>query len=302
MDIKKYDVVYNNIIKEYLLKITNSNNYNYYKTPEQIMFFAFKKNLFLIIEDNKIINIFYEDKQKKHARFLFEYPKKEYEFLEKYDYVCASFLSEEEIDKDKRYCYYVDIILDNKKVIELKGQEFKNIRQKIKQVSKYNIEILNKENKPLKQEIYDFLEKWLKQAKERQKIKPSIEKDKWWVDYIYDNDTEIQAIIVKDKDTNKIIGFCLYQLSLLKDYAISLATKRLNYKGLSEYLYYLKCKEQYEKYNIRYQNIANITGQKMAMYKLKFSGVKQKVCFSIIKSKDKKEYDFWINDHYSVDK
>jgi hypothetical protein len=81
MDIKKYDVIYNDLIKEYFLKTTKLNNYDYYKTPEQIMFLAYKKNLFLIIENNKIINIFYEDKQKKQARFLFEYPKKANDFL-----------------------------------------------------------------------------------------------------------------------------------------------------------------------------------------------------------------------------
>lgn len=307
MDIKKYESKYDSLLNIYLNEIKLEEYYGYFETVNQIKFLADKKQLFLIIENDNIKNIFYEDKDKTQIRFLFEYPKEEYTFINDYNIACVSFLPLSKVDTSKPRFFSTDVILNNKEVIGLKGAIFKNLRTKINKGKKHNISILNLNSQTIKKdEIFDFLNKWVTEATNtRNKTLANINRDSWWVNYYYSNDnSNIHGIIIKDNITNSIIGFCMYELSLDKRYAISLTSKVITkYKGLSEYLYFLKCKQQFEELGIIFQNIGNIPNKSIKTYKEKYNGNNQRVCFSILKTtEEEKDVNFWVLDHIRPDK
>lgn len=306
MDIKKYESKFDSLLEIYFNKIKLEEHYGYFETINQIKFLADKKNLFLIVENNKIKNIFYEDKDKIQIRFLFEYPKEEYTILNNYDIVCVSFLPLSRVDISKPRFFSTDIILNNKNVVELNGATFKNLRTKINKGKNHNVNILNLNTQTIKkEEILEFLNRWVTEATNiRNKKLANINRDSWWINYYFTNEnTNLHGIVIKDNITNSIIGFCLYELSLDKRYAISLSSKVITkYKGLSEYLYFLKCKQQFEEFGVTFQNIGNIPTKSIRTYKDKYNGTNQRSCFSILKTKEEKEVNFWVLDHIRPDK
>jgi hypothetical protein len=296
------------LLSDYLLNLEN-NDKIYFFSLFQINLLSNKKDISVIIDDSKIINLFYIDNANNTIKFIFDYPLKEFYFLKKYDVVGVSFLKESNFNKSKikRYYFSNEMIINNKDVLLLENKEFKNIFKKINHFKKnynYNYELFNK-NKVLKEDLVNFFNQWQEYAiNVRNKLKANIKNDLDLVNLIYDNNYYTDKNLIKGiilKVDSKIIGICFYIFSPNNKYSISLISKTdVRFIGASEYIYYLSCKNQFCEKDIVFQNIGNLPYGPINRFKGKFNGLITKVYFGIIYEKEGseiKDINYWIFDH-----
>ncbi len=309
MIIERFDFLKHNKLLDDYLKSIEKNDLIFVFSLFQLEMLNTTKEINLIINNNKIINLYYVDNVNSVIRFLYEYPIKEYDFLKKYNSVGISFLNESNFNKLKlkRFYYASEMIINNKDIILLENKGLKNVFKKInhfKNNYKYSFELFDK-NKVLKKDLLNFFIKWKEYALEyRNKLKANVKNDFNLINLIYDNSYYVDNGIIKGiilKVDSEIIGVCFYIFSPNQKYSISLTSKvNVKFSGASEYLHYLACKNQFCEKDVIFQNIGNLPYGPINRFKGKFNGSIIKIYFGIYYEKEGFEIrnvDYWIFDH-----
>lgn len=265
---------------------------------ENIEILSQYKKVFLIIENNIVINVGYINKEKNHIRFLYELPKYKYDFLNEYKSIATAFLNDNFNHDD--YTKMNDAIIENETFLKLEGKDYRNIRKKINQFKRLypnaKTEVFNpKEHK--KTDLLNFLKRWSKKYEEKGKF-PYLFLDEHLIDYLFLENKIVNGFIIKEK--NKIIGFTFYFISPNNLQAIGYSKKNFDdYKGLSEFLVYERSRILLENHNIKYINIGASRDDGILSFKNKLNTMSSPSFTIINKGKELEQESFWNGDHYS---
>lgn len=298
MKIRKYNLVKDRkIIQEYLANLENNGRISFFHSKIQLDLLSRYKSLFLALDGEKILNIFYKDDKKSNVRFLFEHPKKNYEFMDDYDLICVAILS----NSERKDFALSESILDTSVISLLAGGELRNVRKKVNHFKKEfaGFEAINFDKKDYtKRELLSFFSEWEKVSKSREKDSPDAFLDRNLVNYIFSEDSEkVEGIILRYK--GKIIGVCFYFISPMRRTAIEFCSKALtDYTGCSEFLKWAVC-ERVSENGIKSLNMGASRDDKVLNFKSKFGGHKEDFYYVPIKNKTNNvDWAFWVGDQY----
>ncbi len=299
-EINKYDKLkHRNKLVSYLKKIEKRFEYIPFVFPINIIeMFSTFKNIFVVIEDKKIINLGYKNKIKSNIGFFFEKPKYDYDFLNDFDSAVLLFPPREKVNKIKceEKIEISEAIIDISKVISLVGKEFKTLRGKLNKFRKENsnciVEVFDKE-KISRQELKSFYDEWFKSSENRKSIDMSL----YWgcLEFIYGFDGELDGIVVRHNA--KIIGVGFFSISPLEKQSVCITSNGFcEFKGLNEFLAYEKYRFVYKKYKIKFINVGSANSERIINMKKKFCFFREKLWMLVLKGNDIRDKDFWHDD------
>lgn len=299
-EIAKYDKLkHRGKLVSYLEKIEKRFEYVPFVFPISIIeIFSTFKNIFVVIEDKKIINLGYKNKIKSNVGFFFEKPRYDYDFLNDYDSAVLLFPPKKEIDniKCEEKIETSEAIIDIFKVISLVGKEFKTLRGKLNKFRKENpnciVEVFDKEKIGL-QELKSFYNEWFESSENRKSIDMSLYES--CLEFIYKFDGELDGIIVRDNA--KIIGVAFFSTSPLEKQSVGITSNGFcEFKGLNEFLAYERYRFVYEKYKIKFMNVGSANSERIINMKKKFCFFREKLLILVLKGSDLRDKNFWHDD------
>ena len=256
------------------------------------------KDVFLAIENGKIINLGYKNKIKSSLGFFFEKPKYDYDFLKEFDSIAVLFCPKEDLEKTdfEKKIVVKEAISNVMKVLSLEGSSFLKLRNQIKKVNKMFpdlvIEKFDKE-KVSYEELKNFYEEWGESSRERISLYMCLYEN--YMKFIYDFGGDLRGVIAKLNE--KIVGVGFYSISPSKEQAVAISCNCfLNFKGLNYSLTYEEFKGSFEKSGCKFMNFGTADSEGVI-------GMKKKFCFFyedyfILSLKDirKRGEGFWYND------
>ena len=297
-----YENKHKDKLNKYLKKIEPSFKYiPFLFSLDSLLVLSQYKKVFLILKNNKVVNVGYLNICKNHARFLFELPKIDYDFLKNVHSIAVSFLNNNFNYND--YVFLNENIIDIKKLLKLEENSFRNIRKKIKQFKKLypKIEITAFDcRKHLENDFFIFFNRWVQNYIKKGKT-PCLFLDKEYLKHIYGNGMKtncFRGLIAKEE--NKIVGFIFYIISPGHNQAINLAQKTFyKYKGLNEFLLYEASRILWEEDDIRYINIGPSRDEGVLNFKRKFNTEIIPSFTIVLKGFGKEDKSFWYADHFN---
>ena len=304
-EISKYDKLkHRGKLVSYLKKIEKRFEYVPFVFPIHIIeMFSTFKNIFVVIEDKKIINLGYKNEIKSNVGFFFEKPRYDFDFLNDFDSAALFFPPKEEVDniKCEEKIETSEAIIDISKVISLVGKGYKTLRSKLNKFKRENpdciVEIFDK-GKIDQQELKSFYDEWFKSSKNRKSIDMSLYDS--CLEFIYECDEELEGIVVRNNA--KIIGVGFFSISPLGKQSVGIASNGFcEFKGLNEFLAYETYKFVYEKYKIKFINTGSANSERIINMKKKFCFFREKLLILVLKGSGLRDKDFWHDDCVDLD-
>jgi len=299
-EIVRYDKLkHRGKLVSYLKKVEKRFEYIPFVFPISIIeMFSTFKNIFVVIEDKKIINLGYKNEIKSNVGFFFEKPKYDYDFLNDFDSAALLFPPKEEVDniKCEEKVETSEAIIDISKVISLVGKEFKTLRGKLNRFRKENpnciVEVFDK-GKISRQELKSFYDEWFKSSEKRKSIDMSLYKG--CLEFIYEVDGELDGIVVRNNA--KIIGVAFFSISPLEKQSVGITSNGFcEFKGFNEFLAYERYRFVYERYKIKFMNVGSANSERIINMKKKFCFFREKLLILVLKGNDLRDKDFWHDD------
>jgi len=256
------------------------------------------KDIFIVIEKNKIINLGYNNKIRNHIGFLFETPKHEYSLFKSAKTIATIFIPKEKKEnvKCKKMILFEEVIINASETLNLNESRFSKLRKKIGKMRRDYPDIIVEEFDKEKiscEELKKFYDKWENLTKQRKS--PYMLLYYNYMKFIYENGRTLGGIVIKNK--GKIIGVSFFTKSPLKKQAIGISCNGFHsFKGLNELLAYERYKLLWEKYKIKFVNTGPCGLGEVVKIKEKFSAFKEDFYIAVIKGANLENEYFWYND------
>jgi hypothetical protein len=262
------------------------------------------KDLFIIIEKNKITNLGYKNKIKNHIGFLFETPKHHYEFLESARTIATIWVPKEKKEKLQygKIIEFEEVIINAKEeTLNLDKNRFSKLRKIIGKVNRNYPELVIEEfdkRKFSEEKIKNFYDEWENITKERKS--PYMFLYHNYVKFIYKEKGDLKGIVAKYN--GKIIGISFFTISPLKKQSIGISCNGFHtFRGLNDFLAYESDKLIWKKYKAKFVNTGPCGPGEVVTTKEKFSSFKEKFLIAIEKGADLENEYFWYNDALDPD-